>query len=233
MNPLYRVPVFTEPHLLTELKLVNCGLYSFEGLNECVNLRVLYANSNPVIPLKPWRHMTHLRQLRVLKVCDNHGIHQYNEETRATCMQVLSQNTHLTSLILMGHGIGPLGAEALEGLIKLEKLDLQFCGIGDAVFQKLPLSKMKELDVTCNGLTPESMRHLRHILDQAPRPCLRHLSLASNPLGNEAVVCLAPMTYLKRLNLFNIGATIIGMRSLVPLVPHLDALVCEERLLPY
>ena len=233
LNPtLRRVPVFTQAHLLTELKLVQSGLYSFEGLNACVNLRVFYAGTNPVTPSEVWRHMTNLRQLRVLNVLNNQGIHQYDEATRATCMQVLSQNTHLTSLILMGHGIGPEGAAALEGLSRLLKLDLRFCGIGDAGFQKLPLSKMKELDVRNNGLTHESMRHLRQILDQLSRPCLRRLSLASNPLGNEAVACLAPMTYLKRLNLFNIGATIIGMRSLMPLVPHLDALVCKNHLRP-
>ena len=225
---LHRVPVFTQAPLLTELKLVRCGLRSFEGLNACINLRVFYAGTNPVTPSEAWCHMTDLKQLRVLNVLNNQGIHQYDEATRATCMQVLSQNTHLTSLILMGHGIGPEGAAALEGLIRLEKLDLRFCGIGDAGFQKLPLSKMKELDVRNNGLTHESMRHLRQILDQLSRPCLRRLTLASNPLGNEGVACLAPMTYLKRLNLWNTNATAEGMQVLAPLVPHLDALVCED-----
>ena len=229
LNPtLHRVPVFTQAHLLTELKLVRCGLRSFEGLNACINLRVFYAGANPVTPSEVWRHMTQLRQLRVLNVLYDEFIHQYDEETRATCMQVLSQNTHLTSLILMGHAIGAEGAAALEGLIRLEKLDLQFCGIGDAGFQKLPLSKMKELDVRNNGLTHESMRHLRQILDQLSRPCLRLLYLASNPLGNEGVACLAPMTYLKRLNLWNTNATAEGMQVLAPLVPHLDALVYED-----
>ena len=227
-NPtLHRVPVFTEPHLLTELALNRCGLRSFEGLNACVNLRVFDAGTNPVTPPEVWRHMTNLRQLRVLNVLYAQGIHQYDEATRATCMQVLSQNTHLTSLNLMGHGIGPEGAAALEGLSRLLKLDLQFCGIGDAGFQKLPLSKMKELDVPNNGLTAESMRHLRQILDQISRPCLRHLTLSSNPLDDEAVAYLAPMTYLERLDLLNTNATAEGMQVLAPLVPHLDALVCE------
>ena len=131
LNPtLHRVPVFTEPHLLTELKLVRSGLRSFEGLHACVNLRVFYAGTNPVIPSEVWRHMTDLKQLRVLNVLNNKDIHQYDDATRATCTQVLSQNTHLTSLDLMGHGIGPEGAAALESLSRLEKLCLQFCGIG-------------------------------------------------------------------------------------------------------
>ena len=213
---------------LRVLELELCDFYSFEGLNACVNLRVLYAHSNPVTPSEVWRHMTNLRQLRVLNVFNIQGIHQYDEATRATCMQVLSQNTHLTSLILMGHGIGPEGAAALEGLIRLEKLDLQFCGIGDAGFQKLPLSNMKELDVPNNRLTHESMRHLRQILDQISRPCLRHLTLSSNPLDDEAVAYLAPMTYLKRLDLLNTNATAEGMQVLAPLMPHLDVLVCED-----
>ena len=232
-NPtLHRVPVFTEPHLLTELKLVQSGLRSFEGLHACVNLRILYAGANPVIPSEVWHHMTDLKQLRVLNVLNNNGMHQYDEATRATCMQVLSQNTHLTSLDLTGHGIGPEGAAALQGLSRLEKLTLQHCGIGDVGFQKLPLLKMKELDVRNNVLTVESMRHLREALDQVSQPCLRHLSLSSNPLDNEAVALLAPMTYLERLDLLNVDATAEGMQVLTPLMPHL-ALVCEERLLPY
>ena len=231
-NTLRRVPVFTQAHLLTELKLVQSGLYSFEGLNACINLRVFYAGTNPVTPSEAWCQMTDLKQLRVLNVLNNEGIHQYDEATRATCMQVLSQNTHLTSLDLMGHGIGPEGAAALESLSRLEKLCLQFCGIGDAGFQKLLLLNMQELDVRNNSLTVESMRHLRQALDQVSQPCLRHLSLSSNPLDNEAVALLAPMTYLERLDLLNVDATAGGMQVLAPLMPHLDVLVCEDHLLP-
>ena len=75
-----------------------------------------------------------------------------------------------------------------------------------------------------NGLTVESMRHLREALDQVSQPCLKHLSLSSNPLDNEAVALLAPMTYLERLDLENVDATAEGMQVLTPLVPHLDTL---------
>lgn len=232
-NPaLCRVPVFTQALLLTELNLTRCGLRSFEGLNACVNLRVLYAGANPVSVSEAWRHMTQLRQLRVLNFLNNQGIHHYNEETRATFTQVLSQNTHLTSVNLMAHCIGPEGATALEHLHRLETLYLSHCGISDVGFAKLPLLNIEDLDMRNNVLTASSVRHLWQVLDQISQPRLRGLSLESNLLGDDAIQYLARMTYLETLAIENIETTAEGMQKLAPLVPHLKSLICEDHLLP-
>ncbi|MEH0002217.1 MAG: hypothetical protein V6Z78_01385 [Holosporaceae bacterium] len=229
---LCRVPAFTQAHLLTKLNLTRCGLRSFEGLNACVNLRILYAGANPVSVSETWCHMTQLRQLRVLNVLNDMGIHHYDAETRATFTQVLSQNTHLTSLNLMQHSIGPEGATALEHLHRLETLYLSHCGISDVGFSKLPLLNIENLDMRNNVLTASSVRHLWQVLDQISQPRLRGLSLESNLLGDDAIQYLARMTYLETLAIENIETTAEGMQKLAPLVPHLKSLICEDHLLP-
>ncbi|MGB1230141.1 MAG: hypothetical protein ACPG7U_03130 [Holosporaceae bacterium] len=235
-NPsLQRIPVFMHPLHLTKANFDRCGLQSLDGIGTCVNLTELNLNENPCAPFDAWRFMLPLKQLRVLEFAFRQDanirqdfslrqVREYDAQTRADCIKVLAQNTHLTTLFLLFHAIGLEAATALTDLHCLENLILTSCSIGDDGFKKLPLLNMRNLSVKDNALTAESARHLRRTFEQTPSLHLKMLSLEHNPLGDEAMEPLASMTCVDFLHLRDVGATDAGMEKLLPLKPHLDFL---------
>lgn len=235
-NPsLQRIPVFMHPLHLTKANFDRCGLQSLDGIGRCVNLTELNLNENPCTPCETWRFMLPLKQLRVLNLSFRQDVRvrrdfslrqvrEYDAQTRADCTKVLAQNTHLTTLNLNYHAIGPEAATALTDLHCLEELILTSCGIGDDGFKKLPLLNMRFLVVQDNALTAESARHLRRTFEQNPSLHLKVLLLSHNPLGDGAMEPLASVTCVDNLGLHSVGATDAGMEKLVPLKPHLDFL---------
>lgn len=223
---LHCVPVFAQPLLLTHLSLKYCGLQSLEGLNPLVNLNHLDISNNDILVSESWRHMTNLKQLRVLEF-SNHppsAVLHTDAQAHAVCMQVLAQNTHLRKLKLAGQALGLEGACALTNLHCLENLYAGSCHLGDDGFKALPLSRLKTLDVADNNLTAESAKHLCETLQQVTLPHLNVLNLATNPLGDDAMEYLASIKSLQMLDVFYVGGTTAGMQKLVPLLPQLTCL---------
>ena len=223
---LHCVPVFAQPLLLTHLSLQYCGLQSLEGLNPLVNLNHLDISNNDILVSESWRHMTNLKQLRVLEFSNQtpSAVLHTDAQAHAVCMQVLAQNTHLRKLNLAGQALGLEGACALTNLHCLENLYAGSCHLGDDGFKALPLSRLKTLDVADNNLTAESAKHLCETLQQVTLPHLNVLNLATNPLGDDAMEYLASIKSLKMLNVIYVGGTTPGMQKLVPLLPQLTCL---------
>ena len=233
LNALYNrnlkhMPVFANPTLLTQLILRDCVIKSFEGLNQCINLRHLDVTNNPVTVAHAWQHMTNLQQLRTLHFSQKGYAPRYDDQSRADCINVLKKNTHLTTLNLNGHPIGPTVADVLANKDDLRILQLGACGLGDDGFQKLPLLNLEELGVSMNELTAQSVRHLCLTLKQVNTPHLKHLNLTYNTLGDDVMLDLATLTSLKKLFLNGTGITEQGARHLAPLVIQLHKHDCKD-----
>ena len=225
---LHCVPVLRQPLLLTHLSLRYCGLQSLEGLNSLVSLKHLNISNNAILVSEAWRHMTNLKQLRILEFSQNILPETLFHDTQAhaACMQVLEQNTQLRKLDLAGQALGPKGAGALTNLHCLESLSLGYCDLGDDGFKALPLLRLQTLKVSTNNLTAESAKHLCETLQQVTLPHLNVLNLAANPLGDDAMEYLASLKSLKVLDVMYVDGTTAGMQKLLPLVPQLTNLFC-------
>ena len=194
------LPAFEHPESLTRLILERSDMTGF-NIRPLVNLTHLNINRCNLTPQDAWSQLTGLTQLRVLlfdqrrhRRYDHRRYCLYDDRTHADCMQVLTQNTHLTELNLNGHVLGPAVGNALENK-NLRILELHACGLGDAGFQKLAFLNLEKLVVSRNELTENSVTHLCSTLQQVNEPHLRHLDLGGNALGDDVMLELAAMTY--------------------------------------
>ncbi|MGB0919119.1 MAG: hypothetical protein ACPGUZ_01180 [Holosporaceae bacterium] len=190
--------------------------------------KVTNAHLKCLADLHAWQHMTNLQQLRTLVFSQKRYACEYDDQSRADCINVLTQNTYLNTLNLNGHPIGPTVADALANKYHLRILHLGRCRLGDDGFQKIPLLNLEELDVSTNELTAQSVQHLCHTLRQVDTPHLRYLNLQSNVLGDDVMLDLANLTFLKELFLNGTQMTEQGARHLAPLVLKLHKHDCEE-----